>query len=165
MYDLINLYRQTAALEALFKESSCLLIKCVLLCICPGIQQTIEQEEGQNRSSADLRIRKTQVQFREAAESQLCSSCILLHDGEPYLSTLVNTLPTLWGHRITGFLSDNQQRWDNFTDDDIMAFKPPTLTVITNKTRMWEVPPLPPPITMWINGVYQTAHENIKCFF
>lgn len=27
-----------------------------------GIQQTIEQEEGQNRSSADLRIRKTQVQ-------------------------------------------------------------------------------------------------------
>lgn len=30
-----------------------------------GIQQTIEQEEGQNRSSADLRIRKTQVQRRE----------------------------------------------------------------------------------------------------
>lgn len=30
-----------------------------------GIQQTIEQEEGQNRSSADLRIRKTQVQFKQ----------------------------------------------------------------------------------------------------
>lgn len=28
-----------------------------------GIQQTIEQEEGQNRSSADLRIRKTQVRL------------------------------------------------------------------------------------------------------
>lgn len=31
----------------------------------PGIQQTIEQEEGQNRSSADLRIRKTQVSERD----------------------------------------------------------------------------------------------------
>lgn len=28
----------------------------------PGIEQSIEQEEGLNRSSADLRIRKTQVQ-------------------------------------------------------------------------------------------------------
>lgn len=27
----------------------------------PGIEQSIEQEEGLNRSSADLRIRKTQV--------------------------------------------------------------------------------------------------------
>lgn len=32
----------------------------------PGIQQTIEQEEGQNRSSADLRIRKTQVSELES---------------------------------------------------------------------------------------------------
>lgn len=30
-----------------------------------GIQNTIEQEEGQNRSSADLRIRKTQVRLRD----------------------------------------------------------------------------------------------------
>lgn len=29
-----------------------------------GIQNTIEQEEGQNRSSADLRIRKTQVRLQ-----------------------------------------------------------------------------------------------------
>lgn len=29
-----------------------------------GIQNTIEQEEGQNRSSADLRIRKTQVRLK-----------------------------------------------------------------------------------------------------
>lgn len=29
--------------------------------IPPGIEQSIEQEEGLNRSSADLRIRKTQV--------------------------------------------------------------------------------------------------------
>lgn len=29
--------------------------------VCPGIEQSIEQEEGLNRSSADLRIRKTQV--------------------------------------------------------------------------------------------------------
>lgn len=31
-----------------------------------GIQNTIEQEEGQNRSSADLRIRKTQVRLKDA---------------------------------------------------------------------------------------------------
>lgn len=31
-----------------------------------GIQNTIEQEEGQNRSSADLRIRKTQVRLEDA---------------------------------------------------------------------------------------------------
>ncbi|TNN80371.1 Syntaxin-1A [Liparis tanakae] len=31
-----------------------------MLCIFPGIQQIIEQEESQNKSSADLRIRKTQ---------------------------------------------------------------------------------------------------------
>lgn len=30
-----------------------------------GIQNTIEQEEGQNRSSADLRIRKTQVSHED----------------------------------------------------------------------------------------------------
>lgn len=30
----------------------------------PGIEQSIEQEEGLNRSSADLRIRKTQVRPR-----------------------------------------------------------------------------------------------------
>lgn len=35
-------------------------IICVLL-PRPGIEQSIEQEEGLNRSSADLRIRKTQV--------------------------------------------------------------------------------------------------------
>ncbi|NWX42246.1 STX1A protein, partial [Steatornis caripensis] len=35
-------------------------IMCVLL-PRPGIEQSIEQEEGLNRSSADLRIRKTQV--------------------------------------------------------------------------------------------------------
>lgn len=31
------------------------------LSVPPGIEQSIEQEEGLNRSSADLRIRKTQV--------------------------------------------------------------------------------------------------------
>lgn len=33
------------------------------LLLTPGIEQSIEQEEGLNRSSADLRIRKTQVQL------------------------------------------------------------------------------------------------------
>lgn len=33
-----------------------------IITLHPGIEQSIEQEEGLNRSSADLRIRKTQVQ-------------------------------------------------------------------------------------------------------
>ncbi|KAF1567761.1 Syntaxin-1A, partial [Eudyptes moseleyi] len=41
-------------------------IICVLL-PRPGIEQSIEQEEGLNRSSADLRIRKTQVSLCSAA--------------------------------------------------------------------------------------------------
>lgn len=41
-----------------------------------GIQNTIEQEEGQNRSSADLRIRKTQVRLRD--ESSWTIACCRL---------------------------------------------------------------------------------------
>uniref|UniRef100_A0A3Q3G4U1 Syntaxin 1B n=1 Tax=Labrus bergylta TaxID=56723 RepID=A0A3Q3G4U1_9LABR len=45
------------AAERLF---SCSILTCECVCLPAAIEQSIEQEEGLNRSSADLRIRKTQ---------------------------------------------------------------------------------------------------------
>lgn len=47
-------------------------IPCLTACVClpVAIEQSIEQEEGLNRSSADLRIRKTQVS-REQVEDMM----------------------------------------------------------------------------------------------
>lgn len=66
----------------MFLEQKTLLIKlsASFFEFLVGIQQTIEQEEGQNRSSADLRIRKTQVQrndligWLQRSVSPLCSA-------------------------------------------------------------------------------------------
>lgn len=59
----------------------------------PGIEQSIEQEEGLNRSSADLRIRKTQVQLMARVGGHLS---LWVFRGAHYLptGTLVSPPPT-----------------------------------------------------------------------
>lgn len=77
LFDYMNLFTFHVQVFVCFSyRALTLLLKVSSLCFFSGIQQTIEQEEGQNRSSADLRIRKTQVQEREQQSRYLCSNCI-----------------------------------------------------------------------------------------
>lgn len=80
------------------------------VCFPAAIEQSIEQEEGLNRSSADLRIRKTQVSraFVRRADvtwniwplkQATCTGSFQLHDNK-FIPFKWNLIRSFWHHRF-----------------------------------------------------------------